>query len=429
MDSAARPSRCARTWPPTARMSSAGIGGTDRRVDRSAPRASRPPTARRVRPQEAHPRSARARRRPARHRRGAAGARRRSRPARACGVWTWSRVAFSSARAASEAAWSRSVSDSIELKAACSSSGPAAESETFGPMPIPGDAASGRRRSCHEQNPSRTPDRRSSAGPERRSPPTPPGLGVRTHSLRSGRRRAHRASTARADTAATYGRSAGAQVAHGTSASKRRTVSTKRAAGRACSPCHCAERVRCSRPDRSQLVVSGLGRSDTEQFGLDVAGLRGVAGDLLQVTLPRPQERRRRRGLRRSAPSDSTMGQSPVSPRSSTASSALSTALPRSMSTRTPSGEAARSIASLTPPRRCRVCALRDRRRPRSVAVSPAPSAAPVRRRRRPAGGCAKRRRSRPSRVHVSNAMAAASNSNAADVAPGSWWPALRSPR
>ena len=28
-----------------------------------------------------------------------------------------------------------------------------------------------------------------------------------------------------------------------------------------------------------------------------------------------------------------------------------------------------------------------------------------------------------------SNAMAAASNSNAAEVAPGSWWPALRSPR
>ena len=68
-----------------------------------------------------------------------------------------------------------------------------------------------------------------------------------------------------------------------TSASKRRTVSTKRAAGRACRPCSlCRVSSMLATGAAATPMVRRRGGLDAEQLGLDLSGLSGVGGDLGQ---------------------------------------------------------------------------------------------------------------------------------------------------
>ena len=209
-----------------------------------------------------------------------------------------------------------------------------------------------------------------------------------------------------------------------TSASKRRTVSTRRAAGRACSPW-----ALCSAT--STLAAGGgvisvdTGIPALSSLALISAVLAASVAASASVAPPAAETTAATRPSTIGA-SDSTIGGA-SSPASSTASSALSTALPRSISTSTPSGVRG-PLDGL--PHGGGVGA-------QDPTVEPGGD---LDRRARPVhhlhcqldGGFGQ-----PATVgddddadHDVKAVAvAASRSSAADVAPGSWWPALRSPR
>ena len=130
-----------------------------------------------------------------------------------------------------------------------------------------------------------------------------------------------------------------------TSASKRRTVSTRRAAGRACSPwalCSATSTLAAG----GGLISVDTGIPALSSLALISAVLAASVAASASVAPPAAETTAATRPSTIGA-SDSTIGGA-SSPASSTASSALSTALPRSMSTRTPSGVPARWMASHT---------------------------------------------------------------------------------
>ena len=192
-------------------------------------------------------------------------------------------------------------------------------------------------------------------------------------------------------------------------------------------------------------------------------GLHAAPGARPSPEVPREPVLRRGRAARRApaataaATAPSTSGASVSSTRSrrssgsrSRASSAESTALPRSMSTSTPSSDQASSMARATStasvpsgrpgwsrPAAAAICRPAP---PICAASSTTPSASlalcetmtrPITA-RRPRGLPGHRRRgvvSRGARFSPARVAAAVSSSSQDDVAPGSWWPALRSPR
>jgi hypothetical protein len=130
-----------------------------------------------------------------------------------------------------------------------------------------------------------------------------------------------------------------------TAASKRAAVSTKRAAGRACRPSLFGTSRRSSEPPEASTVAAVGAATSTPSWDAFIpsAARASVATSSSDAPV-------RARAAAATAPSTSGASHSStsVSVTISAAISALITALPRSMSTITPSGDFARSIASIT---------------------------------------------------------------------------------
>ena len=241
-----------------------------------------------------------------------------------------------------------------------------------------------------------------------------------------------------------------------TDASRPRTSLTSRAAGRACSPCGFSTvktpttssrrptRVRVRR--RARPARTGARPCPCSAPRASAATSARLAPPAAATAATKALDDRRRRERHPVADGGSSSR--------SSASSALSTALPRSIRTTTPAGPSARSMASLMrdrvgaerrlvepgghlDPHRAAVQHLRrqrDRGPRQRAAVGDDDQADAGRSGRRSPGASVMSLRS--ARRHVSSAQdgserrsVAASSSRATVVAPGSWWPTLRSPR
>ena len=225
-----------------------------------------------------------------------------------------------------------------------------------------------------------------------------------------------------------------------TLASSVRTSCTRRAAGRACRPCGLVTRnVPTMAGGRRSVARPGTpsGPAPTpagHEVGLLAGdGGHGLGRDLVATGTAGRGDRGHDEPLDQRAPGTARPAARTSSSSSSRASSAERTALPRSMRTTTPSPSSAASTASMI----CTASVPKVRSSsPAAIAMRSARRAPSPRRgppQRGPAPGCARRRRCRPwqGRVLRSQASAAraAPTSRAADVAPGSWCPTLRSPR
>ena len=203
-----------------------------------------------------------------------------------------------------------------------------------------------------------------------------------------------------------------------TSASKRRTISTTRPRDERGVRARCAARARCSPPVANPRPdgTAATGASPSNRVLMWPAW--DVGGHLCQRGTGRGE------GDRRDQPFDDgsvrehhwAIGGRTAKP---SASSALRTALPRSIRMSTPSLDATRSMAPTWSASCRRARARRGRRPPRSMAARLAPSAGPARPQPRPIAGCGRRPRYRSrSGPQEPNTAAAASNSRVDDVAP-----------
>ena len=231
-----------------------------------------------------------------------------------------------------------------------------------------------------------------------------------------------------------------------TEASRPPTSLTSRAAGRACRPCWLvtAKRPTTSSPRGSGCSWAAISSGPDRCAALPISAARASAATSARLAPPEAATAATMSPSTIGAEESTTRSRAVGSSSRSRASSALRTALPRSIRTTTPAGPSTFSIASLTRTASVpKVCSSRPAATSmftgRPCSISPArPSAAVASARlwettTMPTPGPAVMVAA-PSGVRAwwsrqATVSAAACSSRATLVAPGSWWPTLRSPR